>query len=83
MFHIFSLVCFLIYGVKSRSGHDRSQSFGPISHVSGPEMTFWNDFIVILHGCYEIEDGEFNMKGRIQDECRCSLCARSQAIPPH
>ena len=27
MFHIFSLVCFLIYGVKSRSGHDRSQSF--------------------------------------------------------
>ena len=33
MFHVFSLVCFLIYGVKSRSGHDRSQSFGPISHV--------------------------------------------------
>ena len=28
MFHIFSLVCFWIYGVKSRSGHDRSQSFG-------------------------------------------------------
>ena len=27
MFHVFSLVCFLIYGVKSRSGHDRSQSF--------------------------------------------------------
>ena len=25
MFHIFSLVCFLIYGVKSRSGHDRSK----------------------------------------------------------
>ena len=25
MFHIFSLVCFLVYGVKSRSGHDRSQ----------------------------------------------------------
>ena len=36
-----SLVCFLIYGVKSRSGHDRSQSFGPISHVSGPKLTFW------------------------------------------
>ena len=35
MFHIFSLMCFLIYGVKSRSGHDRSQSFGPISHDSG------------------------------------------------
>ena len=27
MFHVFSLVCFLIYGVTSRSGHDRSQSF--------------------------------------------------------
>ena len=25
MFHIPSLVCFLIYGVKSRSGHDRSK----------------------------------------------------------
>ena len=25
MFHIFSLVCFLIYGIKSRSGHDRSK----------------------------------------------------------
>ena len=49
MFHIFSLVCFLIYGVKSRSGHDRSQSFGPISHVSGPEMVFWPNFIMILH----------------------------------
>ena len=23
-----------------RSGHDRSQSFGPIWHVSGPEMVF-------------------------------------------
>ena len=22
-----------------RSGHDRSQSFGPISHVSGPKLT--------------------------------------------
>ena len=40
MFHIFSLVCFLIYGVKSRSGHDRSQSFRPIWHVSGPEIVF-------------------------------------------
>ena len=27
MFHIFSLVCLLPYGVKSKSGHDRSQSF--------------------------------------------------------
>ena len=35
-----SLVCFLIYGIKRRSGHDGSQSFGPIWHVSGPEMVF-------------------------------------------
>ena len=49
MFHVFSLVCFLIYGVKSRSGHDRSQSFGPIWHVSGPEMVFWRNDIMILH----------------------------------
>ena len=27
MFHVFSFVCFLIYGVNSRSGHDRSQNF--------------------------------------------------------
>ena len=27
VFHMFFLVCFLIYEVKSRSGHDRSQSF--------------------------------------------------------
>ena len=54
MFHVFSLVCFLIYGVKRgsggdgsqiygvkrRSGHDGSQSFSPIWHVSGPEMAF-------------------------------------------
>ena len=40
MFHMFSLLCFLIYGVKSRSGHDRSQSFCPISHVSDPKLTF-------------------------------------------
>ena len=38
--YIFSRMCFLIHGVKSRSGHDRSQSFGPISHVSGPEIIF-------------------------------------------
>ena len=40
MFHIFSLVCFLIYGVKSGSGHDGSQSFGPIWHVSGAKLGF-------------------------------------------
>ena len=60
---VFSLVCFLIYGVKRRSGHDRSQiygvkrrsghngsqSFGPIWHVSGPKMVFWRNDIMILH----------------------------------
>ena len=35
-----SLVCFLVYWVKSRSGHDRNQSFGSISHVSGPKLSF-------------------------------------------
>ena len=32
--YIFPFVCYLIYGVKSRSGHDRSQSFGQIPHAS-------------------------------------------------
>ena len=50
MFHIFSLVCFLIYGVKSRSGHDRSPTFVSISYDSGPKLTFWVNFIMILHG---------------------------------
>ena len=39
----FSHVCFLIYGVKSRSEHDGRQSFGPIWHVSGPVMVFWRN----------------------------------------
>ena len=30
-----------------RSGHDRSQSFGPIWHVSGPQMVFWRNDIMI------------------------------------
>ena len=44
MFHIFSLVCFLIYGVKSRSWHDRSQSLGSISHTSDPKLVIWGNF---------------------------------------
>ena len=40
MIHILSVVCFLIYGVKSRSGHDRSQTVGPISHFSGQKTDF-------------------------------------------
>ena len=47
MFHIFPLVRFLIYGVKSGSGHERmtsdgtiSHALGPISEVLGPELTF-------------------------------------------
>ena len=50
MWSMFSLVCFLIHEVKSRSGHDRSQSFGSISHISGPKLTFWGNFIMVLHG---------------------------------
>ena len=47
---ICSLVCFLIYSVNSRSGHDWSPTFGSISHVSGSNLTFWCNFIMVLHG---------------------------------
>ena len=40
IFHIFSFVCFVIYSVNSRSGHDRSPTFGSISHISVPKLTF-------------------------------------------
>ena len=36
MFHVFSLVCFLIYGVKSRSGHDQITTFGQIMNLLTP-----------------------------------------------
>ena len=49
MLHRCSLVCFIIYGVKRRSGHDGSQSFCLIWHVSGPKMVFWRNDIMILH----------------------------------
>ena len=42
-------MCFLIYGIKRRSGHDWSQSLGPIWHVSGPKIGFWRNDIMILH----------------------------------
>ena len=45
-----SLVCFLIYGGKSRSGHDRSQNCCSILHVSGPKLTFWCNLQMVLHG---------------------------------
>ena len=50
VFHVFSLVCFLVYGVKRRSGHDGSQSFGSISHVSGPETSvcFLTKFLYVF-----------------------------------
>ena len=32
-----------------RSGHVRFQTFGSIWHVSGPEMVFWRNDIMILH----------------------------------
>ena len=34
-------VCLMEFIRTCVSGHDRSQSFGSISHVSGPEMVFW------------------------------------------
>ena len=49
MFHIFSLVCFLMYGVKSRSGHDRMTSFNSISHISGSKLAFWGNFIFVRY----------------------------------
>ena len=50
IFHIVSFVCFVIYSVNSSSGHDRSQTFGPISQVLNPKPTFWGNFIMVLHG---------------------------------
>ena len=50
IFHLFSCVCSVIYSVNSRSGHDRSQTFGSISHISGPNLTFAGKFIMVLHG---------------------------------
>ena len=32
-----------------RSGHVRSQSFGSVSHVSDPKLSFWGNFQMILH----------------------------------
>ena len=49
MWNMFSLVCFLIYGVKRKSGHDGRMSFGPFLHVSGLKMVFWRNDIMILH----------------------------------
>ena len=57
MFHIFSLVCFLIYGVKSRSGHVQIPTFDPIWHVSNPEISLvgpcpgWGPVRVGAHMC--------------------------------
>ena len=50
IFLVFPFACFVIYSVNSRSGHDRSQTFGSISHVSNPKLTFWGNFIILLHG---------------------------------
>ena len=43
---------FLIYSIKSRSGHDQSQTFDSIVHVSGPKLRLFEvrNFILVLHG---------------------------------
>ena len=38
-----------IWVLLDRSGHDQIRTFGPISHVSGPEMVFRRNDIMILH----------------------------------
>ena len=42
--YIFPCVSFFPYGIKSRSRHDRSQSFGSIVHASGLKLTFGSNF---------------------------------------
>ena len=45
MFHLFSLVCFLIYGVKSRSGHDRSKIVPLPTYLFKPKCSLNNRVI--------------------------------------
>ena len=50
---VFPLVCskYLCSWTRlGRSGHVQSQSFGSISHVSGPKLNFWGIFIMVLDG---------------------------------
>ena len=68
MFHIFSLVCFLIYGVKSRSGHDRSQSFSLISHESGPKLSLEYNFYMYKYRCKSVGIVGSGGKSSIIDE---------------
>ena len=49
IFHIFSLVCFLIYGVKNSFGHEQITTFGSISHVSGPKLAFSGNFTFVRY----------------------------------
>ena len=39
-----------IWVLLDRSGHDQITTFGPISHASGPKLSFWRNFLMILHG---------------------------------
>ena len=45
-----SLLCWQGLVHLGRSGHDRSQNFGSISHISGPKLNFWSNFQMILYG---------------------------------
>ena len=49
---VFPLVCskyLSSWTGLGRSGHVQITTSGPISQVSGPEMVFWQNFIMILH----------------------------------
>ena len=37
-------------GLRRRKPDARNQTFGRISHASGPKLTFWGNFQMILHG---------------------------------
>ena len=52
MFHVFSLVCFLIYGVKSRSGHDRSKIAPVSAQLFKPKCGLNNRIIRTVDGIH-------------------------------
>ena len=60
MFHIFSLVCFLIYGVKSRSGHDQITTFGQIIDLFSKTHDFVKKSLILIKN-HEIINKSINV----------------------